>query len=69
MDTLRKPIDTLWTPRGFNDKFPTREKHEKGQEPRPYGPAWRGPNQLGTNAQSSWDQWSHNAEEWLLDLA
>eukprot|EP00972_Heterocapsa_arctica_P058393 8615613-Heterocapsa_arctica.AAC.1 len=51
------------------DKFPEREKAIKEQIPKPYGPAWRGPNSLEDTAQKSWDKWSHMAEGWLMDLA
>eukprot|EP00972_Heterocapsa_arctica_P006745 986000-Heterocapsa_arctica.AAC.1 len=31
--TLRKPVNTLWTPRGFTDNFPVREKTKEDKNP------------------------------------
>eukprot|EP00972_Heterocapsa_arctica_P013987 2062569-Heterocapsa_arctica.AAC.1 len=52
---LKEPVDTLWKPRSLADKFPDRGKTLKGQEPKPYGPAWRGPNPLQSTARKYWD--------------
>eukprot|EP00972_Heterocapsa_arctica_P048468 7144170-Heterocapsa_arctica.AAC.1 len=38
LSAMREPVDTLWKPRSFTDKFPVREKVAKGQQPKAYGP-------------------------------
>eukprot|EP00972_Heterocapsa_arctica_P097040 14316624-Heterocapsa_arctica.AAC.1 len=52
---LWEPVDTLSKPRSLVDQFPARGKTPKGEEPKPYGPAWRGPNLLESTANKSWD--------------